>query len=314
MAASAAAASAQHGGVRCAICKRTDANYLVSTARMWHSKRCAHSVCQGCHNTGFASRSTAIKCPHPCGVTLTRADFSDKTPEEREYERERDVRRSLKSVFNLRREDFAGRPEAWHAYCERQEALVLALVTGSEAERKDAERAVEEHRRAHAVEINRAAARRTAEETAAQREERADLNARKAAASAVADAAAAAAAAAEEVRRFKFNLTLGEVDGGGGGSVAGLQGVAARLAAIKAARAAAAAAKRAERPPPPPVPCPGVPLPRLGEGGPRNAAWAGAPWWRLPGDSLPAHWRAAGWVAGSEHAWEAQEVLAMLEE
>ena len=298
------------GGVRCACCKRTDANYTDPLARMWHSKRCAHSVCEGCRNSGFASRSTTMKCPPPCGMTLTKADFSDKTPEEREFEREKDVRRSLKSVFNLRREDFAGRREEWHRYCERQEALVLALVTGTEAERKEAERAVEEHRRAHAVEINRAAARRSAEESAAHQEERADLNESKAAAAAVAEEAATAARVAEEVKRFKFNLTLGEVEGGSGGSVAGLQGVRERLLAIQAARAAAAAAKRAEPPPPPPPPCPAIPLPKIE--GFRNRAWAALPFWQLPADSLPAHWRAAGWVQAAELRWEEREAQDML--
>jgi len=307
-------ASGFSGSVRCAICKRTDANYADTTAKMWHSKRCAHSVCEGCRNSGFASRSTTIKCPQPCGVTLTKADFSDKTPEEREYEHERDVRQRLKAVFNLRREDFGQRVEEWHRYCERQEGLVLALVTGSEAERKEAERAVEEHRRTHAHEINTAAARRRNDESTAKTEECADRDARKAAAAAMADAAAAAAAVKEEVKRFKFNLTLGEVDGGGAGSVAGLQAVVARLAAIKARHKAEAEARSAERPPPPPPPCPGIPVPRLGSGAMRNPAWVELPWWQLPRDSLAAHWRAAGWEAACEHAWEAREVQAMLEE
>ena len=322
------------GHVRCAICKRTDANYTDSTARMWHSKRCAHSVCEGCRRSGFASRSTIIKCPQPCGVTLTKADFSDKTPAEREFEREKEVRRGLKGVFNLRREDFAGRGEEWHRYCERQEGLVMALVTGSEAERKEAERAVEEHRRAHAVEINRAAARRNAEETVAHQEERADISVRKAAAAAVADEAAKAARVAEEVKRFKLNLAwgdLGEAAAGAGGSegagagagaaaaaaasaaggVAALQSVKERLLAIRAARAAAAAAKRAERPPPPPPPCPHIALPRVE--GLRNRALAALPYWQLPGDTLQAHWRAAGWELHKARQGEEQELREMLD-
>ena len=281
----------------CEVCKRDDADYLDPTAKMWYSKRCPHSLCNGCVTSAFANRSTAMKCPPPCGVTLTKADLSKETNEEREFEREKLERAKLSLVYNQRREDFATREE-WHGYCEGVEALVAALVAGSEGERKEAERAVEEYRRGHAEAINRASARRTAEESTALVVEREDANARKAAAAAAAEEAAARARVDQEVHRFKQSLAFGEADGGGASSVAGLLALKEKLACIKAKRAAEAAALKALPPPPPPPPCPHVALPKVS--GFKNKAWgvggssAIIPPKKLPRDSLKGHWRAVG--------------------
>ncbi len=270
-----------------------------------------------------------LKCPYPCGLTLTKDEFSDKTAEEREFRRETEIRRRLAVVFNLRFEDFAGRREEWHKYCERRETLVMALVTGTEAEQREAERAVEEYRRTHTTEISCAAARRSAEDTAEQQADRADLSERKAKADAVAEKEARAARVAQEVRNFKVNLSWGEVGapfgggavgaaaaGGGGAaggasSAAGLAKVKERLLAIKAKRAADAKARICALPSLPP-PCPHIPLPQLNATGLLNKGWTALPLFRLPKESLPSHWRASGWDASASFALEKAELCDML--
>jgi hypothetical protein len=322
----------------CVVCKSAGAHYSDGFRRMWHSTRCAHSFCDGCRTLGFSQRHTVIKCPPPCGETLTRADFSDKTPAEHEFEREKDVRRRVRAVFNKVREDFfaagggGGGGAAWDAYSERREALVAALVAGSAAEAREAERELDEFRRANASDINRVNARRAAEEgrrAEAAREEAA-AGARRA--REAAEAASTAARAQDAARLFFAKLKAGDVEGlrrqggggGGGGAPEGsgaaarappppqqqradLAALQARLLAIKMARASARATVA---PPPTAHACPALRPPAFL--GYAAEALLGKPARALPPASLPGHWRAAGVTPADVERWAQAELREML--
>ena len=318
-------------GTTCAVCKSAANSYSDGTRKMHHSTRCPHSFCEGCKTLGFASRHTVIKCPPPCGETLTKADFSSFTADEREFEKESAERIRLSRVFNKRRDDFdatpAGRAE-WDAYSERTERLIAALVAGSEAEHREAEREVDEYKRTHTSDINRASAKRAAEEGREAEAARAGAAVRAANARAAAETAKFAERTRVTVKRFLGGLAAGEVDGvrlagagtagGGGGSAAPAAAAAAapsaalaalheKLRGIKAARAAAAAATA---PPPATRPCPAVRLPSFlgyaAEGLLLKQARA------LPQASLRGHWRAAGVAEGEAAAWAEAELAEML--
>jgi len=326
---------------QCVVCKSLEASYTDSGVRhMWHSTRCSHSFCDGCRTLGFSQRHTTIKCPAPCGETLTRADFSDKTPSEHEFEREKDVRRRVKGVFNKVRDDFvvasAGGAAAWDAYCERRESLVAALVAGSAAERREAESELDEFRRAHALEISRVNARRAAEEGRRAEAARAEAAAGARRAAEAAAAALLAARAQEAARQFFTRLKTGDVEGlrrQGGGEAAALPPppappapppaaktpaqqraeLAALQVQLRAIKGARAAARAAVAPPPTTHACPALRFPNFL--GYAAEALLSVPARQLPAASLPGHWRAAGVSPDDAMRWameEMQDMMSML--
>jgi len=276
---------------------------------MWHSKLCSHSFCAGCVNSNFSNRQTLTKCPQPCGVSLTRANLDERTNEEREFEREKEVRARLLFDYNLKRGDFAD-PEEWAKYCETVETLVAALVVGSEGEKREAERMVQDYRRTHLDSINRAAARYSAEDETRLKVEQREARAMCEEAAVKAEEAKARARVAAEVQKFKHSVAMGEADFGGAASVGGLVALRDKLLAEKATREAEAAALRAIRPPPPPPPCPNIPLPKVY--GLKNKSWVRLKPHMLPRDSLRGHWRATGFSASQCSVWALEDLRDIL--
>ena len=117
---------------RCARCEQTDLNYLDAGARMFHTA-CGHALCARCREELFL-RHRVNTCPaRHCGATLTQsaADLSATTREQREFEAEKRARRRVAAVFNRSLGDFGGDARAHADFCERAEALVLALTPSS---------------------------------------------------------------------------------------------------------------------------------------------------------------------------------------
>ena len=76
----------------CPACKRDD---LTPGLRLLFSN-CGHQICEDCLKELFKN-NTKINCPL-CRKTLKRADFSVKLLEEREFEREFEIRRDVMTV------------------------------------------------------------------------------------------------------------------------------------------------------------------------------------------------------------------------
>jgi hypothetical protein len=306
---------------------------------------CSHALCGRCNRDAF-SRHRTVACGarlevdgtiRACDALIVSGELSRESTETREFAAEKRVRRTVTSVFNALRNDFASDAE-WNDYAERTELLIAALVSGSAAEKAAAEAAVAAHRASSAGEIEAAAARRAAESAAASRAAEAEDGAARAVDRALLERAEREARVATTVHVFMRAVALGESRaaasaGGplaatakhaGGGAPAPsstaddvfhLEQTRERLIALRAAQRAAkekAAAMEANRARLDNAPIlQGVPPPRVLSA--LHPLWSGMPTAALPRDSLRGHWRAAGFdlraaVAAAEA--ELNEMLA----
>ena len=93
----------------CCRCGREgDAVSSDEDRRLSYAKRCGHSMCQPCLRQTFGSLNlqgrvrgahAAAKCPAPnCQLTMTQHDYGSKRPEEEEYERELESRKTVRGM------------------------------------------------------------------------------------------------------------------------------------------------------------------------------------------------------------------------
>lgn len=101
----------------CPICQRDDRTPVIKPM----FSVCGHQVCEDCLKTLFRT-VTQIQCPI-CRRPLKRADYSSKYLEEREVEKEIEIRKEVLRVFNKLPEDFPD-PEAYNDYLEMVEDLI----------------------------------------------------------------------------------------------------------------------------------------------------------------------------------------------
>ena len=94
--------------------------------------KCGHRFCDKCKNDFFnAKQSTVIFCP-VCGESLKRADISEKSLQDKEFEEEIRQRCWLKHQFNEPRENFDTEKD-YNDYLEFYEMIVeLKLANGRE--------------------------------------------------------------------------------------------------------------------------------------------------------------------------------------
>eukprot|EP01016_Furgasonia_blochmanni_P032604 TRINITY_DN3361_c0_g1_i1.p1 TRINITY_DN3361_c0_g1~~TRINITY_DN3361_c0_g1_i1.p1 ORF type:complete len:169 (-),score=46.11 TRINITY_DN3361_c0_g1_i1:531-977(-) len=122
----------------CPVCKM---NVFVSSSMKILNSVCGHKLCDSCHRQTFM-RSMEAKCPI-CRRTLRRADYSTKSPEEMEFEKENKIRLEilqmqfryhhlliaycspviyLRCRYNEKREDFQTE-DSWNDYLEEIEDI-----------------------------------------------------------------------------------------------------------------------------------------------------------------------------------------------
>eukprot|EP01116_Phalansterium_solitarium_P023080 TRINITY_DN7900_c0_g1_i1.p1 TRINITY_DN7900_c0_g1~~TRINITY_DN7900_c0_g1_i1.p1 ORF type:complete len:277 (-),score=57.53 TRINITY_DN7900_c0_g1_i1:24-854(-) len=135
---------------QCVNCKKEA--YLNPLMKLTNS-HCGHRFCETCIQRGFLTRQS-IKCP-VCGMMLYKNDFSKKWIEEREFEREMDIRRGVRRDYNKRRGDFKALKE-YNDFLEEVEDIVYNLVNGIDVEATQARIARYKKDNEAAIAVNRA--------------------------------------------------------------------------------------------------------------------------------------------------------------
>ena len=131
----------------CPICKST--RYLTPHLRFLVNPECYHKLCSSCVDRIFSHGPA--QCPLPgCHRTLRKHRFREPTFEDIRVEREVDVRRRVRAVFN-RREDEFEEPRAWNDYLNDVEDITFNLVSGIDL--VATEKRFEAYRLAHEREI-----------------------------------------------------------------------------------------------------------------------------------------------------------------
>ncbi|VDN53645.1 unnamed protein product [Dracunculus medinensis] len=115
----------------CPKCKTSDYN---NPSFVMLINECGHPLCRNCVNNLFARNSAA--CPR-CGKILLKKGFWEQTFSSK-LEKELNIRKRLKKIFNLKRDDF-GTLREYNDYLERIEIFVFNLVDGINVTETEAE-------------------------------------------------------------------------------------------------------------------------------------------------------------------------------
>lgn len=114
---------------------------------------CYHKMCASCVSRRFGLGPA--ECPYPtCHLVLRKHKFRAQTFPDLKVEREVDVRKRVKAVFNRREEDFETLRE-WNDYLEEVERITFELLDDDVETRKRAERELVEHATANKKAIER---------------------------------------------------------------------------------------------------------------------------------------------------------------
>ncbi|KAJ1353594.1 hypothetical protein KIN20_010249, partial [Parelaphostrongylus tenuis] len=96
---------------------------------------CGHPLCKNCVDNLFARN--AAPC-HVCGKTLRRNNFWEQVFDDPMIEKEAHIRRRLRKIYNLKKDDFPSLRE-FNDYLERFETIVCNLTSGVDVEETEAE-------------------------------------------------------------------------------------------------------------------------------------------------------------------------------
>lgn len=96
---------------------------------------CGHPLCRNCVDNLFARN--AAPC-HICGKTLRRNNFWEQVFDDPMIEKEAHIRRRLRKIYNLKKDDFPSLRE-FNDYLERFETIVCNLTSGVDVEETEAE-------------------------------------------------------------------------------------------------------------------------------------------------------------------------------
>ncbi|CAG9310564.1 MNAT1 [Blepharisma stoltei] len=106
----------------CPICLRDDRTPVI---KLMFSV-CGHQICEDCLKTLFRTE-TQINCP-TCRRPLKRVDFSSRYLEEKEVDKENEIRREVLNVYNKLEDDFTDR-ESYDAYLEMIEDMIYEYIS-----------------------------------------------------------------------------------------------------------------------------------------------------------------------------------------
>lgn len=96
---------------------------------------CGHPLCRNCVDNLFARN--AAPC-HVCGKTLRRNNFWEQVFDDPLIEKEGHIRRRLRKIYNLKKNDFPSLRE-FNDYLEKFETIVYNLASGVNVEETEAE-------------------------------------------------------------------------------------------------------------------------------------------------------------------------------
>ncbi|VDD91889.1 unnamed protein product [Enterobius vermicularis] len=116
----------------CPKCKTKEYN---NRSMVMMINECGHPLCRNCVENLFARNSGP--CPQ-CGRTLYKKGFWEQTFDDPIIERENHVRKKLKKIYNLHREDFPSLRE-FNDYLEHFETIVMNLANDIDVEETEAE-------------------------------------------------------------------------------------------------------------------------------------------------------------------------------
>ncbi|KAK6737934.1 hypothetical protein RB195_020183 [Necator americanus] len=112
---------------------------------------CGHPLCRNCVENLFA-RNTG-PC-HVCGKTLRKNNFWEQVFDDPLIEKETHIRRRLRKIYNLKKDDFPSLRE-FNDYLERFECIVCNLAFGIDVEDTEAEIAAFKEANAELIEKNK---------------------------------------------------------------------------------------------------------------------------------------------------------------
>ncbi|KAK6028167.1 CDK-activating kinase assembly factor MAT1 [Ostertagia ostertagi] len=132
-------------------CGKCKSNEYTNKNLVMMVNECGHPLCKNCVENLFARN--AGPC-HVCGKTLRKNNFWEQVFDDPLIEKETHIRRRLRKVYNLKKEDFPTLRE-FNDYLERFECLVCNLAYGIDVEETEAEIAAFKETHAELIERNK---------------------------------------------------------------------------------------------------------------------------------------------------------------
>ncbi|KAF6818128.1 cdk-activating kinase assembly factor mat1 [Colletotrichum sojae] len=147
----------------CPVCKTM--RYLNKDLEFLINPECYHPMCANCVARIFSDGPN--QCPYAgCHRTLRKKGFKSAYFGDLTVEREVDIRRRVAAVLNKVEDDFETLDD-YNEYLEWVETLTFDIISGTDAQKKEAEAKLIEWEQAHRAEIERN--RRLAKESEAER-------------------------------------------------------------------------------------------------------------------------------------------------
>ncbi|VDP61193.1 unnamed protein product [Heligmosomoides polygyrus] len=132
-------------------CGKCKSNEYTNKNLVMMVNECGHPLCKNCVDNLFSRN--AGPC-HVCGKTLRRNNFWEQVFDDPLIEKETHIRRRLRKIYNLKKDDFPSLKE-FNDYLERFEYIVCNLACGIDVEETEAEVAAFKERNAELIERNK---------------------------------------------------------------------------------------------------------------------------------------------------------------
>lgn len=132
-------------------CTKCKSNEYTNKSLLMMINECGHPLCKNCVETLFARNSG--NCP-TCQRMLKKNEFREQIYDDPLIDKETAIRKKMRKVFNLKRDDFPTLRE-FNDYLERMETLIYNLVFETDLAETQAEIDEFKKRNAEAIEKNR---------------------------------------------------------------------------------------------------------------------------------------------------------------
>ncbi|RCN38328.1 CDK-activating kinase assembly factor MAT1 [Ancylostoma caninum] len=132
-------------------CTKCKSNEYTNKNLVMMVNECGHPLCKNCVENLFVRN--AGPC-HVCGKTLRKNNFWEQVFDDPLIEKETHIRRRLRKIYNLKKDDFPSLRE-FNDYLERFECLVCNLAFGIDVEDTEAEIAAFKEANAELIEKNK---------------------------------------------------------------------------------------------------------------------------------------------------------------